>query len=124
MLTYYLPNTNTFTIRTEDTGSGNLHLIVQNMYTLENLEYELGYTFLPYENLLTFDVLLTSASVGTEYRAYIVDHDGTTPEIWHGAIQVYTSQSVDKPNYTNQIPLENQYKSNVTPNRYTEYIIQ
>ena len=94
------------------------------MYTLENLEYELAYTFLPYENLLTFDVLLTSASVGTEYRAYIVDHNGVDSEIWHGSIQAYTSQSISKADYQNQIPLENQYKSNVTPNRYTEYIIQ
>jgi hypothetical protein len=121
MLTYYKPNTNTFTIRTEDTGSTTLSLKLENMYTLETSTYPInGYTFNGYENLLTFDVLLTSASVGSEYRAYI-DNNGT--EIWHGSIQVYTSQSIDKPNYTNQIPLEDQYKSNVTPNRYTEYII-
>ena len=91
------------------------------MYTLETSTYPInGYTFNNYENLLTFDVLLTSASVGSEYRAYITD---SNTEIWHGSIQVYTSQSIDKPNYTNQIPLEDQYKSNVTPNRYTEYII-
>jgi hypothetical protein len=121
MLTYYKPNTNTFTIRVENTGSTTLSLKLENMYTLETSTYPIqGYTFNNYENLLTFDVLLTSASVGGEYRAYI-DNNGN--EIWHGSIQVYTSQSIDKPNYTNQIPLEDQYKSNVTDNRYTEYII-
>ena len=121
MLTYYLPNTNTFTIRTENTSSATLQLKLENMYTLETSSYSLSsYTFNPYENLLTFDLQLISSSVGSEYRAYITD---LTSSIWHGSIQVYTSQSIDKPNYTNKIPLDNQYKSNVTQNRYTEYII-
>lgn len=121
MLAYYLPNTNTFTIRTESTSSAQLSLKLENMFTLQTSSYSLSsYTFNPYENLLTFDLTLISASVGSEFRAYIEDVSGS---IWHGSIQVYTSQSIDKPNYTNQIPLEGQYKSNVTENKYKEYII-
>jgi hypothetical protein len=53
--------------------------------------------------------------VGDEYRAYISDGTGS---IWHGSLQVYTSQSIDKPNYINQIPADEQYISNVTDNQY------
>jgi hypothetical protein len=119
MLTYYLPGPESFTIRTENTGSSTLTLKLENMYTLETSSYSLaGYTFNAYENLLSFNLSLVSASVAGEYRAFI---DDTTGSIWHGSIQVYTSQSVDKADYRNQ---NTQYVSNQTENRYTEYIIQ
>jgi len=74
-----------------------------------------NYTFEPYESLLTFTAVIPSASIGSEYRAYISD---TTCSIWNGTINVFTSQSIDKPNYTNQIPLENVYVSRVSDNEY------
>ena len=72
------------------------------------------YTYNAYESMLSFIASL-DAYVGDEYRAYI--SDGTS-SIWNGSIQVYTSQSVDKANYENQIPLEQVYKSNLTDNEY------
>ena len=122
MIAYYLPGPENVVIRTENTGSSILSMKLENMMTLETSSISLSsYTFNNYENLLNFNFTIPSASVGSEYRAYINDSSGSN--IWHGSIQVYVSQSADKANYTNQIPLENEFISNVTPNRYTEYII-
>jgi hypothetical protein len=85
------------------------------MFTLVNTSSSLTYTFDAYEGLLQFTASIPSASVGDEYRAHISDGTGS---IWHGSLQVYTSQSLDKPNYINQIPADNQYISNVTDNEY------
>ena len=49
-------------------------------------------------------------------RATIIDT--VSGSIWNGSIQVYQSQSIDKPVYKNQIPLEGIYISNVTDNEY------
>ncbi len=115
MLAYYISGSNLFKFRTEPTGSSNLTLHLQNMYTLVNTSSSLTYTFDSYEGLLQFTASITSASVGDEYRAHISDGTGS---IWHGSLQVYTSQSIDKPNYINQIPADEQYISNVTDNEY------
>ena len=115
MLAYYISGSNLFKFRTEPTGSSNLTLHLQNMYTLVNTSSSLTYTFDSYEGLLQFTASIVSASVGEEYRAYISDGTGS---IWHGSLQVYTSQSIDKPNYINQIPADEQYISNVTDNQY------
>ena len=115
MLAYYISGSNLFKFRTEPTGSSNLTLHLQNMFTLVNTSSSLTYTFDSYEGLLQFTASIPSASVGEEYRAHISDGTGS---IWHGSLQVYTSQSLDKPNYINQIPADNQYISNVTDNEY------
>lgn len=122
MLTYYLPGPFNFSLRTENTGSTQLYMKLENMMTLETSSIQLtGYTFNNYENLLSFSLNIPSASTAGEYRAFISDFSGSLNNtIWHGTIQVFASQSVDKANYTNQ---NNQYISNVTQNRYTEYII-
>jgi hypothetical protein len=90
------------------------------MTTLENFSSSLsGYTYDAYESKLQFTAsqvsTFVSASVGTQYRAYISD---TTCSIWHGSISVFTSQSVDKPSYVNQIPLNDVYVSRVSNNEY------
>lgn len=129
MLAYYISGSNGFTIRTSylapaSDGSYNFgYLGLQNMTTLENSVASLtNLNYKPYESLLSFTASIDKAIVGGEYRAVL--YSGNQKDIlWNGSIQVYTSQSVDKPNYTNQIPLEGQYKSNVTENRYKEYII-
>jgi hypothetical protein len=116
MLAYYISGSNIFTFRTAPTGSSNLTLHLQDMMTLRNSSSSISpYTYNSYESMLSFTASLTSSFIGDEYRAYI--SDGTS-SIWHGSIQVYTSQSVDKANYENQIPLEQVYKSNLTDNEY------
>ena len=115
MLAYYISGSNIFTIRTAPTGSQSRTLHLQDMMTLRNSSSSISpYSYNAYESMLSFTASL-NAYVGDEYRAYI--SDGTS-SIWHGSIQVYTSQSIDKPNYTNQIPLEHVYKSNLTNNEY------
>ena len=116
MQAYYISGSNVFTIRTKPTGSSNLTLNLQNMYTLVNTSSSIAqYTYNAYESLLSFTCSIQSASIGAEYRATI--NDGTC-SIWNGSINVFTSQSIDKPNYTNQIPLEEVYVSHLTDNEY------
>lgn len=115
MLAYYISGSNTFTIRTAPTGSSTLTLYLQDMMTLKNTSSSIyPYTYNAYESMLSFTASLTS-SIGAEYRAYITSG---TSSIWNGSIQVFQSQSIDKPNYTNQIPLEKLYVSNLTDNEY------
>ena len=120
MLTYYSSSNNVWTFRVQPTGSSNLTMYLQDMTTLVDTSASISsYSYDAYESKLSFTgsiiPTLVSASVGTQYRAYIND---TTCSIWHGSISVFTSQSVDKPNYVNQIPLEDVYVSNVTDNEY------
>ena len=117
MQSYYISGSNLFTIRTKPTGSGVLTLRLQNMYTLANTSSSISsYTYNANESLLAFTASIVSASIGDEYRATIIDT--TSGSIWNGSIQVYQSQSIDKPVYKNQIPLEGIYISNVTDNEY------
>jgi hypothetical protein len=95
-------------------------MYLQDMTTLVNTSASISrYSYKPYESELSFTgsliPTLVSASVGTQYRAYISD---TTCSIWHGSISVFTSQSLSKTSYVNQIPLEDVYVSNVTDNEY------
>lgn len=120
MLTYYSSSNNIWTFRVQPTGSSNLTMYLQDMYTLVNTSASLSnYSYDAYESKLSFTAsqvrTLVSSSVGSEYRAYIND---TTCSIWHGSINVFTTQPVDKTSYVNQIPLENVYVSNVTDNEY------
>lgn len=120
MLTYYSSSYNVWTFRVQPTGSANLTMHLQNMETLVNTSASISnYTYDPYESKLAFTgsqiPTLVSASVGEQYRAYISD---TTCSIWHGSISVFTSQSVNKSSYVNQIPLQDVYVSNVTDNEY------
>ena len=116
MQAYYISGSNVFTFRTEPTSSATLNLHLQNMLTLVNTTSSISsYTYNAYESLLQFTASIANAKVGDEWRAFIKSGD---IEIWHGTIGVFTSQSIDKPNYTNQIPLENVYVSRVSDNEY------
>lgn len=120
MLTFINSGSNIWTFRVQPTGSSNLTMYLQDMTTLQNYSASISnYNYDSYQSKLSFTgsqiMELVSASVGTQYRAYISD---TTCSIWHGAVAVFTSQSVEKYNYVNQIPLENVYISNVTDNEY------
>lgn len=119
MLTYYSSGSNVWTFRVQPTGSSALTLYMQDMTTLANTSASLSYNYDAYESKLSFTAsqveTLVSASVGTQYRAYISD---TTCSIWHGSISVFTAQGIDKANYVNQIPLEDVYISNVSENEF------
>ena len=120
MLTFYSSGSNVWTFRVQPTGSSNLTLYLQDMLTLVNSSASLAnYTYDPYESKLQFTAsqvsTLVSASVGDQYRAYLSD---TTCSIWNGSVQVLHSQSIDKANYVNQIPVNDVYVSNVTDNEY------
>jgi hypothetical protein len=116
MLSYYLSTNNIITIRVQAMTPSTLIWKVEDMFSLENWSASIsGYDYNPYESILEFTASLPSPYVGGQYRATI-ENNGS--EIWRGTVSVFTSQSIDKPNYTNQIPLENVYKSNVTDNEY------
>jgi hypothetical protein len=120
MLTFITSGSNVWTLRVQPTGSSNLTLYLQDMITLENYSASLSnYNYDAYESKLSFTssqvTTLVSSSVGTQYRAYISD---TTCSIWNGSVSVFTSQSLNKSGYVNQIPLENVYISRVSDNEY------
>jgi len=118
MLTYYLGNTNSYTIRTEDTASNQYTMSLQDMYLLSNSTASLSSaSFTTYENILAFTASISGAYEGAEYRVLIYS-SGSLEPIFHSSLQVYQSQSVSKTTYETQIT---QFVSNQTTN---EYIIQ
>lgn len=115
MLSYYLDNTNSFSIRTENTSSNQFELRLQDMLTQVNSTASLsGVSFTNYENILAFTASISGAYVGQEFRARVWN-SGSVEDIWHGSLQVYGSQSIDKPAYKTQ---NNQYVSNITTNEF------
>lgn len=118
MLTYYISQSNGFVVRTENTGSSNLTLNLENLYTHATSSYLLtgsegSYDFRDYENILEFTASLEGdVEQGQQYRATITD---TTSSIWRGSIEVFASQSVDKSQYKTQ---RDGYTSSPTNNDY------
>ena len=117
MLSYYISQSNEFTIRTRDTGSGDVFTLkLEDMLTYETSSYNLSgsFTFNPYENIFTFSQSLEGVvSVGQELFAEI--SGSVSGSIWYGSLQVYSSQSIDKVVYTTQ---NDGFISNVTDNSY------
>jgi hypothetical protein len=113
MISYFLTGSNNYTFRTEDISSGSaLVLKLQNMYTLVNTSQSItGYSFNEYENILGFTASISGARTGDEWRATI---QSGSAEVWHGTIQVYTSES-NNTTYTTQ---NDQYVSHITDNEY------
>ena len=115
MLAYHISQSNGFTFRTEPTSSNSFTMSLQDMYTLQNLSASMsGITYEGYESILAFTASISGAIVGGEYRAVVYNGSLGSP-IWHGTIQVYASQSLDKSVYENQ---NTQYISHPTENRY------
>jgi hypothetical protein len=115
MLAYYISQSNEYTFRTEPTSSNSFTLSLQDMYELNTITASLsGITFSGYESYIGFTASISGAIVGGEYRATLLN-SGSTEPIWHGSIQVYASQSVDKAVYENQ---NTQYVSHESENRY------
>ncbi len=117
MQSYYLDGANVFTFRTKPTGSSDLTLNLENMYTLVTSSVAIsGYTFNAGQSILQFTASLT-ASTGDEFRASISDSDNN--HLWDGTIQCYASQSINKAEYKNQ----NTSGSYISNNSDNEYII-
>lgn len=117
MQTYHLSGSNQVVIRVEDAVTGSLTLHLQDMTTLVDTSQSLSTEYTASEGILKFTPTIPSASQGDEYRAWITN--GVDSKIWYGTFQVFTSASLDKSNYTNQ--LSDDYKSNVTENEYIIY---
>lgn len=118
MLSYYISGSNINTVRINQacTNAAGLMLETENLYTFQKTTSSLGnYTYDKYQSLLTFTASLPNELVGDEYRIKIYD---TGSVYYHGSIQIFTSQSVDKAEPNNQIPLEDIYVSNQTQNEY------
>ena len=115
MQSYYLEGANVFTFRTKPTGSSDLTLYLENMLTLSTSSAAISeYTYNAEQSILQFTASLT-ASVGDEYRVHI--NDSCDNRLWDGTIQVYASQSIDKPAYINQ-NTTGSYISNDSANQY------
>lgn len=115
MQSYYISGSNVFTFRTSLTGSSDLTLYTEDMYLLTTSSQAISeYYYDAEQQILQFTASLDSI-VGGEYRAYI--KDGCDNNLWDGTIQVYASQSIDKPNYTNQ-NTSGSWISNDTANEY------
>ena len=133
MLTYFLPGYNTYKIRTKQIPSGSnfLRVDVQNMLTLDD------YSFLNNPGQWSYDEcesivnvsfnldIALDVNVGDEYRMVLTPAitSSTTPftyldPVWHGSLQVFASQSVDKPAYVNQLPIEEVFISEDTTNEF------
>lgn len=115
MLAYYIDNNNNYTIRTQNTASLNnpFTMSYNDMYTNVYGTLELtGSVFTSYENLFAFTASLSGAYSGQDLRLTL--YNGTT-EIWNGSMEVFQSQSYEKPTYKTQIT---NYKSHVSNNEY------
>ena len=118
MLSYYISQSNEFVIRTRNTGSNDVFTLkLEDLLTYQTSSYTIptsSYNFNPYENIFTFSQSLEgNVSVGQEF---LVEISGSNSgSIYFGSMQVYSSQSVDKPVYVTQ---NDGYVSNVTDNDY------
>jgi hypothetical protein len=122
MLSYYISQSNQFTVRTQDTaslnvsGSEDMTLVLQDMMTYSSSYYDLSgsYTFNPYENILTFSQSLEGTV--RDAQEFIVHLSGSVSgSIYNGTMQVFASQSIDKVVYTTQ---NEEFISNTTDNDY------
>ena len=141
MLTYFTGGRNNYTIRVEPlpTGSEVLSIDLQDMTTLRNYPTinlsGSGWGYERYESYVSFSVdfnaeTLFEAPPGNEFRMTIYPKYRPSGSqtlrvgdvVWRGSLGFFVSQSEDKPNYVNQIPIpvngEYPYISNDTENRY------
>ena len=125
MLSYYISQSNEFTVRTQDTASlvvsgsdiaEDMTLVLQDMMTYSSSYYDLSgsYTFNPYENILTFSQSLEgSVRDAQEFRVHL--SGSVSGSVYSGTMQVFASQSIDKVVYLTQ---NEEFISNTTDNDY------
>ena len=141
MLTYFTGGRNNYTIRVEPlpTGSEVLSIDLQDMTTLKDYPTinitGSGWGYESYESYVSFSVDFEvetdfEAPAGNEFRMTIYPRYRPSGSatlrvgdvVWRGSLAFFVSQSEDKPNYVNQIPIpvngEYPYISNDTLNRY------
>lgn len=115
MLSYYLDNTNSYTIRTQDSASNEWTMSLQDMITQTNITASLtSASFTAYENIFAFTASISGAYTGQEFRAELYSSGSESP-IWYGTFQIYQSQSVDKAVYKTQ---NTQYISHESTNEF------
>lgn len=118
MLPYYISQSNSYTFRTENTGStyNQFTMSLTDMMGLNTFTGSMsGTAFTSYENILAFTASISGAYVGSEYRMRMLNGNSV---IWDGTIQVFASQSQDKAVYENK---NTQYISNTSENKYVIY---
>lgn len=133
MLTYFLPDYNNYKIRTKQlpSGSNYMRVDVQNMLTNDSYSFLANPGQWSYDQCesivdISFNLdIALNVNVGDEYRIFLTPAitSSTTPftyldPVWHGSLQVFASQSVDKPAYINQIPLDDQRISRDSTNEF------
>ena len=117
MLSYYVSQSNEFVIRTRNTGSNDVFTLkLQDMLTYQTSSYALSgsYSYNPYESILTYSQSL-EGNVETGQEFFVEISGSNSGSIYYGSMQVFGSQSIDKPNYTTQ---NEKFVSNVTDNEY------
>ena len=118
MLTYFISGSNGYTLRTSQTTSNALTMSLQDMLTQKNTTATIvSASYNQCESMSSFTASISGAYTGQEFRATLIN--GTT-ELWNGSIQVFGSQSVSKPEYINQIPLNS---GSISSDSSNEYII-
>jgi len=117
MLSYYISQSNSYTIRTEITGSNQFTMSLTDMMGLNTFTASItSASYTAYESILSFTASIQSASVAGEYRATLYNQSGSASiNIWNGSVQVYASQSIDKSVYETQ---NTQYVSHASENKY------
>lgn len=102
MLTYFVSQSNSYSFRTDVTSSNEFTMSLQDMTTLTNTTASLsGITYDGYESVLSFTASISESIIGEEYRAKLYN-SGSEEPIWHGSVQVYRTQVVNKPVYKTQ----------------------
>ena len=119
MQSYYISQSNSYTLRTEPTAStsNQFTMSLTDMTTLDTFTASLtGITYEGYESYIGFTASISGAIVASEYRAVLYNATPSgSADIWRGSVQVYASQSIDKSVYENQIP---PITSHVSENKY------
>ena len=117
MLSYYISQSNSYTIRTQITGSNQFTMSLTDMMGLNTFTASMTeVSYSAYASILSFSASIQSASVGGEYRAVLYNQSGSASiDIWNGSWQVYASQSIDKSVYETQ---NTQYVSHISENKY------
>ena len=113
MLTYFMSGSNAYTLRTNQTTSNAFTMSLQDMTRLTNTTASLtNISYNQCESMLSFTASISNAIVGEEYRAFITNGSET---LWDGSVQVFTSQSIQKPEYNTQ---NDGFKSHPSANEY------
>jgi hypothetical protein len=133
MLAYYKAGYNQYTIRVEQIPSGSTYLVIytEDMTTQDTNSSVFSpnqWSYNEYESFVSFSInfdIAPNPPVGTQYRAKLAAWESGSGKpldgniIWNGSFSVFQSQSISKPEYTNQIPLS----GSISHDTLNEYII-